>query len=77
MDAALITTAMTSVRSIKESLEIALEYKSEKDRRETIAHFLQQMGMIQETLFHLRHELSRLHVENAQLRQALKQSKLA
>ena len=73
MDSVLITTAMTSVRSVKEVLAIALGSSHEHDSRTKIAHSLHQMGMIHDTLFSLRNELSRLQVENAQLRQALKQ----
>jgi hypothetical protein len=77
MDAVLITTAMTSVRSVKDALEIALGSSHEHDSRTKLAHSLHQMGMIHDTLFYIRNELARLHVENAQLRQALKQSKHA
>jgi hypothetical protein len=77
MDSVLITTAMTSVRSVKDALEIALGSGNENDSRNKIAHSLHQMGMIHDTLFYIRNELSRLHVENAQLRQALKHSKHA
>jgi hypothetical protein len=72
MDSILITTAITSVRYVQDSLEIALGYNMEHDSRKKIAHSLNQMGMIHDTLFYVRNELSRLHVENAQLRQELK-----
>ena len=57
------------------SLEIALGSNGENDSRQKIAHLLNQMGMIHDTLFSVRNELSRLHVENAQLRQELKHRK--
>jgi hypothetical protein len=77
MDAPVITTAITSVRSIKDSLEIALSYTIEHDSRKKIVHSLHQLGMIHDTLFSMRNELARLHVENEQLRQELKHSKHA
>jgi hypothetical protein len=77
MDSVLITTAMTSVKSVKDALAIALGASNENDSRKKIAHSLHQMGMIHDTLFYIRNELSRLYVENAQLRQALKHSKHA
>ena len=75
MDSVLITTAITHVRSVKDALEIALGSNGEHDIRKKVAHSLHQMGMIHDTLFYLRNELSRLHVENAQLRQELKHRK--
>ena len=77
MDSVLITTAITTVRSVKDALEIALGSNGEHDSRQKLTHSLDQMDMIHNTLFYLRNELSRLHVENAQLRQALKQRKPA
>ena len=77
MDAPLITTAITSIRTVKDALETALGYALEHDSRKKLAHSLHQMGMIHDTLFSLRNELARLHVENAQLRQELTQRKHA
>jgi hypothetical protein len=77
MDAPLLTTAITSVRSVKDSLEIALSYIVEHDSRNKIIRSLHQLGMIHDTLFSLRNELARLHVENEQLRQELKHRKPA
>jgi hypothetical protein len=68
MDSVLITTAMTSVSVVKEALAIALGSHGEQDRSNKVAYLLHQMGMIHDTLFYIRNELSRLHVENAQLR---------
>jgi hypothetical protein len=75
MDAPVITTAITSIRAVKDSLEIALAYPIEHDNRRKIVHSLHQLGMIHDTLFSMRNELSRLHVENEQLRQELKHRK--
>jgi hypothetical protein len=75
MDSVLITTAITSVRTVKDSLEIALGYNTENDSRKKIAYSLHQIGVIHDTLFYVRNELSRLHVENEQLRQELKHRK--
>jgi hypothetical protein len=75
MDSVLITTAITTVRSVKDALAIALGSNGAHDSRQKIVHSLDQMDMIHHTLFYLRNELSRLHVENAQLRQELKQRK--
>ena len=77
MDAPLITTAITSIRTVKDALEIALGYALEHDSRKKIAHSLNQIDMIHDTLFHIRNELSRLQVENEQLRQELKHRKHA
>jgi hypothetical protein len=77
MDSVLITTAITSVRSVQDVLEIALGSSHEHDSRKKITHSLHQIGMIHDTLFSLRNELARLQVENAQLRQELKQRKPA
>jgi uncharacterized protein (DUF952 family) len=75
MDSVLITTAITSVRYVKESLEAALGYDIEHGNRKKITHSLNQVSMIHDTLFHVRNELSRLYIENAQLRQELKHRK--
>jgi hypothetical protein len=75
MDSVLITTAITSIRVVKDSLEAALGYEIENDSRKKITHSLSQMSMIYDTLFHARNELSRLCAENEQLRQELKGQK--
>lgn len=75
MHSSLLTTALTSVRDVKDALEVALGYSIENDSRKKITHSLHQMSMILDTLFYVRNELSRLHVENEQLRQELKHRK--
>ena len=77
MEEPLLTTAITSVRSVKDALEIALSSIREQDSRKKLMHSLHQLGMIHDTLFSLRNELARLHVENARLRQELKHRKPA
>jgi len=77
MNAPLLTTAITSVRSVKDALEIALSSIMEHDSRKKLMHSVHQLGMIHDTLFSIRNELARLHVENEQLRQELKHRKPA
>jgi hypothetical protein len=77
MNAPLLTTAITSVRSVKDALEIALRSIMEQDSRKKLMHSVHQLGMIHDTLFSIRNELARLHVENEQLRQELKHRKPA
>ena len=75
MDSALLTTAITSTRFIKASLETVLEHEIAHENWEKIHHVLQQVGVIHDTLFHTRNELFRLQAENQQLRQQLRAQK--
>ena len=77
MNAPLLTTAITSVRSVQDALEIALRSIMEQDSRKKLMHSVHELGMIHDTLFSIRNELARLHVENEQLRQELKHRKPA
>ena len=72
MDAVVITTAITNALFIKNSLQLLLEHKIENDKRNEIHSALRKVDAIHDTLFDTRNELSRLQVENQQLRQELK-----
>jgi hypothetical protein len=72
MDTALVTAAITGIRFIKDSLEVALGYKIENESSAKINEALKQVGAIQDTLFELREELFRLQSENQGLRGQLK-----
>jgi hypothetical protein len=72
MDTALVTAAITGIRFIKDSLEVALGYKIENESSVKINEALKQVGAIQETLFDLREELFRLQSENQELQRQLK-----
>jgi hypothetical protein len=72
MDTALVTSAITGIRFIKDSLEVALGYKIENESSAKINEALKQVGAIQDTFFELREELFRLQSENQGLRGQLK-----
>ncbi len=71
MGPALITTAMMSMRFIKDCLQVALGDTMEHSIKVKMHDAIQQAGMVQDTLFQTREELVRLRIENTQLRQEL------
>lgn len=75
MEATFLTTAIISTRVVKASLETVLAHDMVQENWEKIHHVLQQVGVIQATLFHIRNELGRLEAENHQLRQQLQGQK--
>ncbi len=72
MDVGSITAGYTSLKFIKDSLEVMLSYKIDIESQSRINAALKEVGTIQDTLFHTREELFRLQTENEQLRQELK-----
>jgi predicted RNA-binding Zn-ribbon protein involved in translation (DUF1610 family) len=72
MDIALVTAAITSLRFIKDSLEVVRGYKIDIQSQQKINDALQKTAAIQDTLFDLREELFRLQSENQDLQQQLK-----
>ena len=76
MDSVLITTAITNIRYIKDTLKVALDDKVGRDSREKLTNSLQQIDIIHDTIFHTWNELCRLQAENEQLRQEHKTQKV-
>jgi len=72
MDMGEISAAYTGVKFIKESLTAILNVKIEAAAREKINEALEKVGTVQDTLFYLRDELSRLQAENYELKEKLK-----
>jgi hypothetical protein len=70
MDSTFLTT-----RCVKASLETVLDHDIAQEHWETIYQVLQQVGLIHDTLFHMRNALGRLQAENYQLRQQLQAQK--
>jgi hypothetical protein len=71
MESTFLTTAILSTRFVKASLETVLDHDMAHEHWDKIQHVLQQVGVIHDTLFHMRNELCRLQAENQQLRQRL------
>lgn len=71
MDIATVGAAYTGLKFAKDSLQMALGYKIEKETRLQITAALEKLGTAQDTLFELREELFRLQSENDRLRQDL------
>jgi hypothetical protein len=71
MTSGLITTAITNALLVKHALEAVLAHTGENDHKKELNRVLQKVGVIQDTLFDARSELSRLQAENQQLRQEL------
>ena len=67
-----IASAYTGIKFIKESLSFILSAKIEAAAREKINEVLEKLGMVQDTLFYLRDELSQLQTENYELKEKLK-----
>jgi hypothetical protein len=66
-----IASAYTGIKFIKESLSFILNAKIEAATREKISEVLERLGTVQDTLFYLREELSRLQIENFELKEKL------
>ena len=64
MDIASIGAAYTGLKFIKDSLEVFHGYKVENLSQDQINKALKEVGIIQDTLFHIREELFRLQSEN-------------
>ena len=71
VDLASISSAYTGLKFIKDSLEVFHGYKVENLSQDQINKALKEVGVVQDTLFHIREELFRLQTENEQLRQQL------
>ena len=71
MDVSQIGAAYAGVKFIKESLSAILNAKIEAAAREKINEALEKVGTVQDTLFYLRDELSRLQAENYELKEKL------
>lgn len=71
MDIATVGAACTGLKFAKDSLQVALGYKIERETRDQITAALEKLGAAQDTLFELREELFRLQSENDRLRQDL------
>lgn len=73
MDMATISSAYTAIKILKESITTILNAKIEAETRTRINEALERLGGVQDTLFYLREELSRLQSENAELKKSLKE----
>ena len=71
MDITQIGAAYTGVKFIKESLLAILNAKIEAAAREKVNEALEKVGTVQDTLFYLRDELSRIQAENYELKEKL------
>jgi regulator of replication initiation timing len=67
-----IVSAYTGIKFIKESLSFILSAKIESTAKEKINEVLEKLGVVQDTLFYLREELSQLQAENYELKDRLK-----
>ena len=73
MDITTISSAYTAIKILKESITTILNSKIETEARNRINEALEKLGGVQDTLFYLREELSRLQSENAELKERLKE----
>ena len=71
MDIATISSAYTGIKIVKESISALMRLKIENTAKESINEALDRLGAIQDTLFYLREELSRLQTENSELKNQL------
>ena len=72
VDLALITTAYTGLKFIKDSLDVAIGYKIENESREKINAALREASNVMDILFKTQAQMIELQTENEQLRQQLK-----
>lgn len=72
MDIASISSAYTGLKMMREAITVVLDAKIDSAAKQRINEALEKIGSIQDTLFYLREELSRLQTENANLKEKLK-----
>lgn len=72
MDIALISSAYTGLKMMREAITVILNAKIDSAAKQRINEALEKIGGIQDTLFYLREELSCLQTENADLKEKLK-----
>jgi len=71
MDLATIGSAYNGLKFVKDALKLALDLKIENESRLQINAALEKLGDIQDTLFELREDLTRLQTENDKLRREI------
>lgn len=67
-----ISGAYTAIKATKELISAVLGVKIDEAAREKIHAAFDQLGTVQDTLFYLREELSRLQTENHELREKMR-----
>lgn len=72
MDIATIKGAYDAVSFAKKALENFVDTKADEKAKEKVAEALDRLGSVQDLLFSLREELSRLQGENAELKDKLR-----
>jgi antitoxin component of RelBE/YafQ-DinJ toxin-antitoxin module len=73
MDMTSITSAYTSLKTIKEIGTVLLNAKIDAEAKQRVSDVLDKLGTVQDTLFYIREELLRVQDENQDLKKQIKE----